>query len=301
MDTERIAAFVAVVEAGSLSRGAERLGARLPTISRQILDLERVLGATLLVRTGRGVRPTPAGERFLERARTILRELEIAAAEVRQDAEIDGSVLRISAPPDLSLRVMPAVLGALVAKHPGLRVDARAESRRVSLLEEGYDAVIRLGSLDDSGLVARRLGGVRRVLCAQPAIARALCAVEELAGVEFVRVHGTGTAADARWCGRAVRVELTGPLTVATFAEAAEIVARDARFVALLPSFAAAPRITRGHLRCALPDLAFPAVDARLVHVRRNRSAGILRDLGDGVAAALDADDAVVAGPAAWG
>lgn len=301
MDTERIATFVSVVEAGSLSRAAERLGARLPTISRQILDLERTLGATLLVRTGRGVRPTAAGERFLERARTILREVETATAEARQDAEITSSVLRISAPPDLSLAVMPAVLSALVAKHPDLRVDARAEARRVSLLEEGYDAVIRLGSLDDSGLVARRLGEVGRVLCAQPALARTLCTPDDLASVPFVRVYGTGDAVDARWCGRTVRLELRGTLTVATFAEAAELVACDRRFVALLPSFTAAPRVARGELGCALRELAFTKVDARLVHVRRNRSAAVLRDLGDAIAAALGADDEILASPAAWG
>lgn len=123
MDTSKITAFVAAVDAGSLSAGAARIGARLSTMSRRIADLETELQTKLLVRTGRGVRVTPMGERFLARARVILAELEAAAADLRGARDVPIARLRISVPPDLGLAVMPMVLAELSRRYPDLVVE----------------------------------------------------------------------------------------------------------------------------------------------------------------------------------
>jgi len=287
MDTAKLSAFIAAADTGSLSQAARRLGAQLSTVSRQIADLEAGLGATLLVRTGRGVRPTPAGERFLERARNVIRELEDAAAEVRGDRGAVLSRLRISAPVELSLRVMPSVLAELSQRHPPLTLDLHSDARRVSLLEEDYDAAIRLGTAKDSELLTRMVGAVSLVVCASPFAASGIRSVSDLSSADFALVAGTRTELTGSARGRAVRVELTGTCRVSTFSEAAALAACSGRLV-VLPSFTAAEPLAAGRLVRVLPSLSLPQVDVRLLHAQRHRGAKVLRDLGDLLTSALE-------------
>lgn len=285
MDTTKLAAFVAAAEAGSLSRAAQRLGAQLSTVSRQIADLEASLGAALLVRTGRGVRPTSAGERFLERARHVLRELDAAAVEVRGEAAPAMKELRLSAPPDLSSRVLPAVLAELAKRHAGLAIEARADTRRVSLLEESYDAVLRLGRLEPSDSIARPLGAISLIACAAPG--SELPNLAALQAAEHVRVDGMRAEMPATYRGRPVRLRCEGRLRVATFSEAGEIAAHGARVV-VLPSTSAAPLLAAGRLVPALPGVVLPSAELHLLRTPRHRNSAVLRDLGDLVAAAIE-------------
>lgn len=288
MDTSKLSAFIAAVEAGTLSLAARRLGVQLSTMSRQIADLERALGAPLLVRTGRGVRATAEGERFLPRARNVLHELEAGAAEVRGSTAPGLAQLRISSPPDLSLRLLPGPLVELARLHPALTIEARTDARRVSLTEEDYDAAIRLGPLQDSELVARRLGSVSRWICAAPDVAKSIRTLHDLGRRPCVVVSNVRGDLRATFRGRSVSVSHTGRLRVASFLEAAEVAARSDRLAAL-PSFTAAAYLESGTLARVLPALKLPAVDAQLVHPQRHRGSLVLRDLGDLVAAALDA------------
>jgi len=291
MDTSKLAAFVAATEAGSLSRAAQRLGAQLSTVSRQIADLEATLGASLLVRTGRGVRATPAGERFLERARHVLRELDSAAAEARGTVTPELTELRLSAPPDLSARVLPSVLVELTRRHPGLAVEARTDTRRVSLLEESYDAVLRLGRLEPSELIARHLGVISLVACAAPGLVIESSAA--LSACEHVLVDGMRPELLATLRGRPVRLRCEGRVRVSTFGEAAEIAAHGGRAV-VLPSTSAAPLLAEGRLVPVLPGLRLPGVDLHLLRTPRHRGSETLRDLGDLVAAAIEAGERTV-------
>ena len=160
MDTDVLRTFVAAADAGSLSVAARRRGAQLSTVSRQIRDLEDEVATPLFTRTGRGVRLTQAGERFVEHARQVLRQLDVAAAEARGHRRVELAQLRLSLPLELALRLLPAVLVGVRAAHPGVFLDVQTDARRVSLLEEDFDAAIRLGPLGDSELVARSLGTV---------------------------------------------------------------------------------------------------------------------------------------------
>ena len=287
MDTSKLSAFIAAAEAGTLSLAARRLGVQLSTMSRQIADLERTLGAPLLVRTGRGVRVTAEGGRFLVRARNILYEFEAGAVEVRGSAAPTLTQLRISSPPDLSLRLLPAPLVDLARRYPDLAIEARTDSRRVSLAEEEYDAAIRLGPLRDSELVARRLGAVSRWVCAAPEVAKSIRALHDLARRPCVLVSNVPGDLRATFRGRQVTVHHTGRLRVASFLEAAEVAARSDRIV-VLPSFTAAAHLENGTLARVLPALKLPTLDAQLVHPQRHRGSLVLRDLGDLVAAALE-------------
>ncbi|MCU0655220.1 MAG: LysR family transcriptional regulator [Polyangiaceae bacterium] len=272
MDTSRLLAFVATAEAGSLSSAARRLGVQLSTISRQLRDLEEEVGTALLTRTGRGVRLTDAGERFLGRARHVLRELDAAVAEAQGARESPIAQLRLSAPLELSLRLLPGVLASLLEQTPGLSIDVRSEPRRVSLLEEDIDAAIRLGPLRDSGLIARALGSISLGLWARPEVAGTRTARSP---GPFVVVAGSRTELPATLRGRPFPLRIDGPLRVGSFTEAAEIALRSDHTV-LLPSFTARDYLLAGHLAPVLQGLVLPPVEVHLVHTQRLRGSSLI-------------------------
>ncbi len=294
MDTAKITAFVAAADAGSLSRGAARIGARLSTMSRRIGDLEAELATKLLVRTGRGVRVTPLGERFLVRARVVLAELEAAAADVREARDAPIARLRISVPPDIGFVVMPLVLAELSRRYPDLTIESRSDVRRVSIVEEAYDAAIRLGPLDDSGLVPRSLGSFSRTPCAVPDVAASLRTLRSLAAAEHVRVGEAHDEVAGTYRGRPVWLPTRGRLRVGSFHEAGLIAASSER-IAILPTFTAAPFLAEGRLARVLPRLTFPRVEARLVLTPRHRGNAAIRAFGELVKDALARAEGLVA------
>lgn len=292
MDTDQLAAFVAAAEAGSLSRAAERRRAQLSTVSRQVSDLEATLGASLFVRTGRGVRLTPAGERFLERARHVLRELEAATAEARAQAAPALSELRLSAPPDLAHRLLPGVLARLLARHPALAVEVRVDTRRVGVLEERYDAVVRLGPLEPSELLARRLGAISLVPCGPPGLD--LPTVEAFEAADHVLVVGMRGELPGARDGTPTRVRVKGRVRVATFSEAADLAVASGLSV-VLPSTTAASYLADGRLRRLLPALSLGAAETHLLRSPRLRGAIVLAELGDMLAERIAEAETTVA------
>ena len=284
MDTDRISSFVAAADAGSLSKAATRLGLQLSGVSRHISELEADLGVRLFDRTGRGVRLTTAGERFLERGKQVLREVELARAEARGEDAREPSLLRLSAPPDLSQHVLPGVLASLSERFPTLSIHARGDVRRVSLVEESYDAVIRLGPLTPSDLLARKLGALSMRLYASPG--RGLARIEDLSGREFVRVEGLPPELSVRDRGQPVKLALKGRVQVSSFWEAAEVASRTGRLV-VLPSFSALPFIMSGKLTAAARWMTFQSIDVHLLRAPRHRGSVVVDALGEGLVAAL--------------
>jgi DNA-binding transcriptional LysR family regulator len=288
MDTARLRSFIAAAEAGSLSQAAARMRLPLSTISRHVAELERELGATLLERTGRGVRVSTSGERYLTRARAALRELALGLDEVR-DADATPH-LRLSAAPDVSTHVLPGVLTALIVRHPALRIDCRADVRRVSLVEEPYDAAIRIGPLEPSDLLATRLGAVTPCLCGPPAWrGRPLADIDELIGVAGVKRR-----LGMRVRGEAVVFQPRVLVSTASFGEAAELAVRLGRAI-MVPSFVAAPHIASGALVRLAPEAEVPQIDVSLVRPASLRGSPVLAELARLLTDALAAAERIVA------
>lgn len=271
MDTDRIVSFIAAADAGSLSRAARRLGLPLSSVSRRIADLESELGSKLLERTGRGVRLSPAGDRFMVRARAVLQQLELARAEVRSGGA-STTPLRLSVPPDFGLCVMPPVLAALAARFPLAAIHVRGDVRRVSLAEESFDASVRLGKLALSELIATRIGMVSLGVYAAPG--RPVGSVDELATRESVLVDLAPTEVPAQERGRTVKLRVNGRLKTGTFLEAAELASVSDR-VALLPSFVAASYVDAGRLERVGP-WKFTPVPIHLLRTPRHRGSPVL-------------------------
>lgn len=280
MDPSRLAALIAAAELGSLSRAAERLGSRLSTISRQVSDLETEIGAELLIRTGRGVRPTPAGERFIERARYVLHELDAAIAEARGEVGDTLTQLRLSAPVELALSLLPDCLASFHRQFPDVALDVHSEARRVSLLEEDYDAALRIGPLPDSSLIARPLGTIRLLLCGSPDLESRRVNTRDIHVHPFVAVAGTPSEFSAKHRGKSITIRPRASVRVSTFTEAAELAART-ELAVVLPSYTARSRLEEGALVRLLPRLTLGSVDLHLLFSQRLRGSLHLARLGE--------------------
>jgi DNA-binding transcriptional LysR family regulator len=167
-----IGAFVEVARQRSFVRAAENLQVNVSAVSRAVAALETRLGVRLLQRSTRRVNLTEAGRAHLPRCETLLDELAEAEAAVSARHSAVQGLLRVSGPGGLGLTHLVPLLPELLRRHPQLALDFEMSNRFVDLIEEHYDLAIRIGTLRDSRLAARRLGSNRRVLVAAPAYLR---------------------------------------------------------------------------------------------------------------------------------
>jgi len=172
LDTIRI--FLKVAELESFSGAARQLGLPNATVSAAVRQLEQTLGTRLLQRTTRRVHPTQEGAAFYTRSRALLGDFDELRAMFRGNADLLEGRLRIDMSAGLAARIVLPRLGEFMARHPRLLVDLGTSDRRVDVIREGYDCVLRSGTLTDSSLVARALGSYRMVNCASPAYLQAM-------------------------------------------------------------------------------------------------------------------------------
>lgn len=169
---DRLAAmetFVYVVETGSFSAAARRLNVGQPAVSKSIAQLESRLAVRLLLRSTRGLTPTEAGLAFFERAKRAIEEANEADNAARGAASGLAGNLRICAAVTFGrLHIVPH-LEPFLAQNPQLNIDLMLDDRNVNLVEEGVDVALRLGTLSDSGLTARKIAECRRVVLGTPA------------------------------------------------------------------------------------------------------------------------------------
>jgi len=163
-----ISSFVAVAERSSFAKAADVLNVMPSTVSRHVARLESILNVRLFSRTTRKVVPTEAGQLYFQECRTVLDRLSQADSLVAAFSHEAKGLLRVSMPVALGLRHLTSVLFEFRAAHPGIHLEANYEDRLVDVVSEGYDVAIRIGSLRDSGLIARKLAPNRRFLVASP-------------------------------------------------------------------------------------------------------------------------------------
>lgn len=167
MDLDDVKTFVEVADAGGVAPGARRLGLSKSVVSRRITRLEEALGTQLLARTARGSTLTEAGATFREHATRVVTELAVAQDALSPEGELRGQ-LRIAAPLSFGIVALAPVLADLARQHPHLHIDTTYSDRFVDLVAEGVDCAIRLGQMQDSSLVARRIFAFRAQIVASP-------------------------------------------------------------------------------------------------------------------------------------
>lgn len=162
-------AFAMVAQTGSFAEAARRLNIANSVISKRIGDLEDYLGAQLLTRTTRRAALTDTGYAYLEYVRKFLDDMAEVESGIRHKSQTPVGTIRITAPTSFALEYLGPALASYLEKYPAVTINTSLSDRRVDLIQEGFDLALRIGALQDSSLIARRLGACRRVVCATPA------------------------------------------------------------------------------------------------------------------------------------
>jgi len=165
---EAMRIFVRVAELGSFTRAAENLGLPKASVSTAVQQLESSHGTQLLHRTTRKVQMTQDGLAFYERCKDLLADMDELTAMFQQAPQALRGRLRVDMPTGVAKIIIPR-LPEFLRAHPHLEIELSSTDRRVDLVREGFDCVLRIGVLDDSSLIARPLGHFRLINCASPA------------------------------------------------------------------------------------------------------------------------------------
>lgn len=252
LDCDRM--FVAVIDTGSFSRAAERLGTSSGQASKLVARLEAELGVQLLTRTTRALSPTEVGRAYFERVKPLLEELDALDASVRNAAGAPSGRLRITAPMSFGTVQLVPVLADFARAFPQIVVDVDFSDRMVRLVDEGFDAAIRIGSPGDSAMIARRLCDVRIVTVAAPAYLAAHgvpATPVDLAAHDCIA--DSNVADPLNWRFRGGAVPIRERLRFSN-AEACAFAAEAGLGIAQVPSFAAGRGLRDGRLQLVLAD-----------------------------------------------
>jgi DNA-binding transcriptional LysR family regulator len=275
IDPNDLLIFASVAEFGSFSRAAERMGLPKSTVSRRLAALEHRLGERLLLRTTRRQSLTEFGLQLLEHARQVVSEVEaVAALSERRQATPSGR-LRVSMPSDFANLLLADTLAAFIALYPAIQLEIDLSPRRVDLLGEGFDVVLRMGKLpDDASLAARRLADFSFGLYASPnylADHGEPLDPDDLArhaAIRMLQANGEVAAwtlaqGDQRWQGTPPgRASANTPELLIKLACAGA-------GIAAVPDYFALPDVHRGALRRVLPGWCLPSHTAWAVFPER--------------------------------
>lgn len=255
---EQITAFLAAVEHGGFTAAGQMLGRDGSILSRRVTALEKRLGVRLMERTTRRLALTEAGEAFHQRMRVALEALQ----EVEQDTAAAATgvrgTLRIALPATFGRMWVAPILPAFLATYPDLAVETAFGDRFVDLVAESFDVAVRIGTLTDSRLVARRLAPSRRLLCASPAYLQAHgtpvrpadLAQHACLGFSRLASHPLWLLRDG---DKATAIRIAGPL-VTDDAQSLVQAAASGTGIAMVSDWLVGPELCSGRLVPVLPD-----------------------------------------------
>lgn len=260
----RLVYFVAVVETGSFTAAAERLGITKAVVSQQVARLEKEFRTSLLVRTTRKVQATEAGEAFYQRCTLILHEAENAFSELAEVAAEPSGTLRLTAPFDYGVSVLVPAIVAFSQRYPNCKVDAVFNDQILDLMSGNTELAIRVGWLADSNLQARKIGTFRQLLVASPTMysqIKRLNTPEELAQLPFIA--NTALRDPLHWNFTRDGIEHRSVTMQASIFFDATLAVREAvregAGISVLPDFAIEDDLAAEKLIQVLPQWTLPA------------------------------------------
>ncbi|MDX1803350.1 MAG: LysR family transcriptional regulator [Alcanivorax sp.] len=262
LDLNGLPVFLTLVEAGSFTAAADRLGVNKSKVSLTIKRLESALGVTLFTRTTRQVQLTQAGEHFYQGCQPLLQSLQALVETTRDDQNALQGSLRISAPEDFAAQVLAPAAVAFARQHPQLEIELRSGDSVADMVHEGIDLAIRLGWLKDSSLRASRLGHFEQWLVASPVyLARHGVPHHPRELAEHAWVALTPLPTPLTWQfrrgGETCRVQMRSCLKANTTAVARQLLQHQAGLSVLADSIAR-PGLDSGQLVRVLPDWQLP-------------------------------------------
>lgn len=263
--------FVAVVEAGSISAAAERLDLAKSAVSRRLAELEAHLGVSLIQRTTRRLNLTDSGRAYYARCVAILADVDEAEAEVSLAHGALRGQLKVALPLAFGLLHLAPLIQDFMRRHPDVRLELDFNDRQIDLMQEGFDLAIRIATLADSSLIARRLAPIRHLVCASPAYLathgtpRVAADLVQHACLAYSNVRDPGL-----WnCHAPDGTPLQVRVPVRLAASSGEFLLRAAiagEGVVLLPTFYVCDALRAGQLQPILSDHAWPELAAYAVY-----------------------------------
>ncbi len=252
----RLAHFVATVEAGTITGAARALGISKAVVSKQLQLLEQDVGVALLVRNTRHLTPTSAGQMFYEEARTALAHAETAFDRVTEHGSQPRGELKITAPVDYGVAHVAPLVARFRRLFPDVTIDLRMTDEQLNIVEEGFDLAFRIGWLTDSSNLSRKLRGFEEIaVCSAATIERTNPDhPNALANISFAKTYArqsneaTFTRGDER-CTIALNVATEMNITLAVRAYV-----MDAFAFTILPDFMLGDELTSGRLVRLLPE-----------------------------------------------
>jgi len=268
---ENMGVFIRVVEAGSISGAADRLGVAKSAVSRRLKELEEHLGVELFHRTTRRMNLTDTGRAFYHQSVRILEDvLEAEHATSQAHGTLKGS-LKIALPSTFGLMHMGPAINEFLKAHPQIEFDLDFNDREVDLIQEGFDLAIRIANLPDSSLIARRLAPIQNVICACPSYLEQMGAPrtpDELVDHRFLVYsllsdyeYWNLTDID----GNETRTKIH-PYLKASTGEFLKDAAVEGMGIIMVPSFIAYKEIESGDLVQILEDYNPPQIDAYAIY-----------------------------------
>ncbi len=262
--------FIRVIESGSFSQAANDLGIGQPAISKRIALLESEFGCRLFVRTTRRVRPTAEADRVHKLAKEVVALYESAGSSTRNTLPAPSGTLRLTVPTSFGRFFFDKIFVEYARRYPDVRLDVRFTEQFVDLVETGTEIAIRIGMLNSSSLVARRVGTVKRVLVASPALLARHPAprfpdhLRAMPCVTYSRLSPQNQWTFESETGRYV-VDIS-PAMACDDADVMTEATLEGLGVAVLPSWCAAGHLASGRLVHLLPEYVVPSLPMHLVY-----------------------------------
>ena len=248
---DRLAAdrmFAAVIEAGSFSGAAQRLGTSSGQASKLVARLEGDLGVRLLHRTTRALTPTEAGQTYYNRLRTLLDEWDALDSEMRDQGASPRGTVRLTAPLSFGTLRLAPILTSFAAAHPQIALEVQLTDRLVSLVDEGFDLAVRVGRPADSSLVARKLSEAQMVVLASPGYLDGRGAPEVPSDLQHHDcILDTNFREPRRWPFGTVTVPVSGRLTFSD-ATLCLLAAEAGLGIACMPDYVATDSLRAGRV-----------------------------------------------------
>ena len=266
-----ISTFVRVVEAGSLTAAANLMGVSLTSVVRSLANLEARLKVRLLNRTTRRIALTDEGRDYFERCQRIVAALDDADAAVSDRRNQPSGIVRITAPVLCGRLHVAPVVADFLSVHPTLRAELMMQDRVVDLLEEGLDLAVRIGSLDDSSLVAVTVGATRRAVCASPEYLDRFGIPQIPSDIGLHRcIDFTGLAPSHNWWtfehnGKAVRIPVTAAAAT-NQVDAALVFCMQGLGLGMFLDYQIKAAVDAGRLVRVLTDFERPAVPISVLY-----------------------------------
>ena len=269
---DELTIFLAILDGGSLAAASRRLRRSPPAVSRILAGLEGRMGIRLVERTTRRIAPTEAGRQLADQARRLLSDYD-EMTSVETHAGHDGRPLRgnlrVTAPLVFGRRHITPVIASFLARHPGITAELILHDRSLDLLEERLDVALRIGHLEDSTLVARKIGQVRRLLVASPDYLRR-CGhprqLDELDQHDIVLSTGQSLLADwpfhSPGSGHTPRIT---PRFQVNDVEAMLVMLRAGHGIGSVLSYQVVDELASGQLQRLLSDFEAPLIPVQLV------------------------------------